>query len=189
VHLHPALTTTARPTTSEVSDIQLRIALPRRTQAYTRYREFENVSLFTEFGGIANPSDPAAHRIPSRPFPLTRASSNRHSQDGYLSGLSAQARRHRCQASASFPLSYFRLNDVLEVANMILLQFLPYVIASSSSRFYTIQKPLSNRGTRRSAWEVFAVVCSLSQDGGQGTAGTDPSRSEPVKRTWKWKNF
>ncbi len=57
-----------------------------------------------------------AHRSPSNivtnSWSLTRASSDRHSQDGYLSGLSAQARRYRCQAGVSSSPSSFPVGRV-----------------------------------------------------------------------------
>ena len=67
----------------------------------------------------------------------------------------------------------------------VCLQLLPYVMTSSLDPIIHIQykEPFGNEGARRSAWEVPAVVCLLHLGDGQATAGADPMRSEPVKRT------
>jgi len=100
------LCTTARPTTSKGKPYPGANCSPRRAQVYVRYREFEDASSRPNFCEISKPPDLGRTSNLSRTFPLTRTSSDTDRQDGYLSGLSAQARRHWRQAIASSSLFY-----------------------------------------------------------------------------------
>lgn len=105
-HQHPAFAQPLDQRPAKVSHIQVRIALPtcpgRRSISRVRGRQF-----LPEFCEISKPPDLGRTSKLSRTFPLTRTSADTDRQDGYLSGLSAQARRYRCQAGVSFCSSSF----------------------------------------------------------------------------------